>query len=166
MLDAPVLPNGHHISFNGGNNGSISSNVSGGTSPYNYAWSTGANTATLSDLEAGDYAVSVSDANGCTGSSSITLSEPLPVDLPTVITPNNDGFNDVLVIQGIEAFPNNELSVFNRWGGLVFNQNNYQNTWAGESNNGGQLPKGTYFVILELNNGDPALTGYLEIRGI
>jgi gliding motility-associated-like protein len=53
--------------------GSISANVSGGTSPYTYSWSSGQSTAALSGLSAGSYTLAVSDANGCQVSQTGTL---------------------------------------------------------------------------------------------
>ena len=45
--------------------GSIISNISGGTAPYRYSWSNGANTADLLNIPAGNYSLMVTDANGC-----------------------------------------------------------------------------------------------------
>ncbi|MCE2846925.1 MAG: gliding motility-associated C-terminal domain-containing protein [Sphingobacteriales bacterium] len=62
---------------NGGNNGSIDLTVSGGTSPYSFAWSNAASTEDLSGLSAGSYSVIVTDVNGCTASSSVTVAQPV-----------------------------------------------------------------------------------------
>lgn len=58
---------------NGGNNGSASAVVSGGTSPYSYLWSTGATTPTINNLGAGTYSIVATDANGCSESASVTI---------------------------------------------------------------------------------------------
>lgn len=47
--------------------GSLTANPSGGTAPYNYLWNTGATTATINNLAVGNYTVTVTDVNGCTG---------------------------------------------------------------------------------------------------
>lgn len=49
----------------GATNGSITSTVSGGVSPYNYQWSNSANTSSISSVGAGNYTLTVTDANGC-----------------------------------------------------------------------------------------------------
>ncbi|MBX2918490.1 MAG: T9SS type A sorting domain-containing protein [Ferruginibacter sp.] len=67
---------GTNISCFGANNGSIVANVSGGTTPYTYAWSNGANTATISALAAGAYTVVVTDANGCIVNDGYYVTEP------------------------------------------------------------------------------------------
>ncbi|MEM8526183.1 MAG: HYR domain-containing protein [Bacteroidota bacterium] len=64
------------------------------------------------------------------------------------ITPNNDGKNDNLIISCVEGdvFPDNELIIFNEWGGEVFRANPYNNDWDGTFD-GKELPDGTYFYI-------------------
>ncbi len=59
---------------NNGNLGSISTNVSGGTGPFTYAWSNGSATSGISNLTAGTYSVTVTDANGCTDHCTKTIS--------------------------------------------------------------------------------------------
>ena len=58
----------------GGINGTVTVSASGGTSPYSYAWSNGATTASVSNLAAGNYNVVVTDANGCKATASVTVS--------------------------------------------------------------------------------------------
>lgn len=58
------------------NNGAVSTTVSGGTAPYSYAWSNGATTANLTNLGPGTYTVTVTSTDGCTGTSTVTLTEP------------------------------------------------------------------------------------------
>ena len=76
--------------------------------------------------------------------------------------------NDYFVITGIEAYSNNSLSIFNRWGNIVFQQDGYNNDWNAASNNGfskGDLSDGTYFYILKLNNSsDKSYSGFIDIR--
>ncbi|RYF24934.1 MAG: DUF11 domain-containing protein [Flavobacteriales bacterium] len=68
--------------------------------------------------------------------------------MPNVITPDGDGKNDVLKIPGIKAYPENTLSVFNRWGNEVWHSNGvYQENWSGEG-----LNEGTYYYKLSLKD--------------
>ncbi len=77
-------------------------------------------------------------------------------------SPNGDGMNDFFVIQGIQAFPNNKLMIFNRWGNRVFEAVNYQNDWDGKWD-GNDLPDGTYFYLLEFGNGETQ-KGFVQLN--
>jgi large repetitive protein len=88
--------------------------------------------------------------------------------IPEVFTPNYDGVNDYFVINGIFAYLENNLKIFNRWGNLVYEADYYQNDWFGTSEigfelNSGELPDGTYFYILDLGNGEDPKTGYIYL---
>jgi len=80
----------------------------------------------------------------------------------TGFSPNGDGVNDYFKIEGIAQFPNNEISIFNRWGTKVFNQRGYKNAWDGTWNNK-ILPDGTYFYILKDGEGKK-YSGYVQIN--
>lgn len=64
------------INCNGGNNGSATVMVTGGTTPYTYNWSTGATQSVISNLFAGIYTVTVSDNKGCTTTNSTAITQP------------------------------------------------------------------------------------------
>ena len=68
-----------------------------------------------------------------------------PLEIPNVITPNGDEFNDKFVIRGLELYERVHLTVMNRWGNEVYKNNAYDNDWTGRG-----LNEGTYFYILEL----------------
>ncbi len=73
---------------------------------------------------------------------------------PTVITPNFDGKNDLFVIEYLELiYPNCHVTIFNRWGSVVYESIGYSNPWDGTFNNE-PLPMGTYFYRLELNDAE------------
>ena len=159
-----VYDGGHNVSSYGGSNGSIDIEVSGGDPPYNIQWNNGATGSSLNGLAAGSYVVTVTDGNGCSTVRTIILTEPQDLDMPTGYTPNGDGSNDLFVVHGLEAYPNNTFTVLNRWGNVVYDRFNYSNDWAGENSTGDQLPNGTYFVILTINQGARTLQGYVDLR--
>jgi gliding motility-associated-like protein len=91
--------------------------------------------------------------------------------MPSGFSPDGDGVNDLLVIQGIEQFPNNEVQIFNRWGNLVYKKTSYTNSeaWNAASNTGfllpgNKVPDGTYYYVVKLTPNDKPLTGYLTIK--
>lgn len=85
------------------------------------------------------------------------------------ISPNGDGLNDFLELPGIEDIGANTLSIFNRWGKLVFKKENYDNSFNGIANvsmvvnKDSQLPIGTYFYILEMHDLGSQHQGYIYI---
>ncbi|MBL7719539.1 MAG: gliding motility-associated C-terminal domain-containing protein [Flavipsychrobacter sp.] len=89
------LTSSANVSCYGQNNGSASVSVSGGTQPYVYNWSNGATTASVSGLAPGVYSLTVTDANGCAGSLSVTITGPtlLNASVNSVTYPSCNGLN-------------------------------------------------------------------------
>lgn len=79
LLTASV--NTTDASCGGAADGTASVSVNGGTSPYSYLWSTSDTTASIANLTAGNYSVTVTDANGCTEVASGNVGEPTPLNL-------------------------------------------------------------------------------------
>lgn len=73
--------NGTNTSCNAGNNGSATVNAEGGTAPYSYLWSNNETTQSISNLTAGIYTVTVTDANGCTTQSNYEVTQPEQVSV-------------------------------------------------------------------------------------
>jgi gliding motility-associated-like protein len=138
----------------GSSDGRIALNISGGTAPYTYFWQNDAGQgASLSNLTKGLYAVTVSDANDCKLYLEFNIASLCDaLTFYDVFSPNGDGQNDRWVIEGIENFPNSRLSIFDRWGQLVFETTAYANNWEGTRNDGSPLPLGAYFFMLRLGD--------------
>ena len=66
--------------------------------------------------------------------------------------------NDLFQISCIDLAPNN-LTIYDRWGRIVYTEQNYNNTWNGVNNNGDELPENGYMWVLEVNylSGTPRL---------
>ncbi len=85
------------------------------------------------------------------------------------MTPNGDGSNDMLELEGIENSPNNKLEIFDRYGVLVYSKANYQNDFNGSSNReavvrkGSGLASGIYFYIFTMHDLREKHQGYLYI---
>jgi gliding motility-associated-like protein len=73
-----ISASGFNINCPGGSDGSITTTVTGGTPAYNYSWSTISNASSISNLAAGSYAITITDARNCTASTIIVLQEPAP----------------------------------------------------------------------------------------
>ncbi|QHS62842.1 gliding motility-associated C-terminal domain-containing protein [Chitinophaga agri] len=91
------------------------------------------------------------------------------------MSPNNDGLgNETLMIENIDKYPDNEVTIFNRWGGTVFttkNYNNQTNNFNGKGNAGGakgqDVPDGSYFFIVhtkDANGNKQRYTGFIVIK--
>ncbi len=88
----------------GGNSGSISVTVSGGTNPYNYLWSNNSTNQNLTNVGAGSDTLTVTDTNNCTALSTYNISNPPPsmviIDT-TLISANNTGIINITVSGGL-----------------------------------------------------------------
>ncbi|MEM9821453.1 MAG: SdrD B-like domain-containing protein, partial [Bacteroidota bacterium] len=84
------------------------------------------------------------------------------INVMTGFSPNRDGKNDFFVIEGLQAYPNNVLNIYSRWGNLVYRKEGYLNDWDAtwESTD---LPDGTYFYVLSDGEGG-VYSGYVQIH--
>lgn len=114
----------------------------------------------------------IADANNAalrdTAEVIISVNE-LEVKVPGGFSPDKDGVNDAFTIPGIEKYPNNKLTIVNRWGEVVYFKEKYNNEWTGEPNKGfvmddGIVPAGTYFYILETGTGSKPISGTIYIN--
>jgi gliding motility-associated-like protein len=107
------------------------------------------------------YALEVFNGEGCWGKDTVAVfivrDAECVIHIYNGITPNGDGNNDTWFIDGIQSFPDNKISIFNRWGTKVWEGINYDNTkvvWKGTNQSGQPLPDGTYYYIVELYDTD------------
>lgn len=143
--------------------GDVLIQVTGAALPITYVWSgnfghTG-NGERAEELCSGEFVeFFITDANGCTAYA--TDSVPYPEDgcfrVSPVITPGQqDGKNDYVVITCIETALENRMEIYNRWGQLVFesddytnNENDREHNWNGFNNSGEVLAEGVYYYVL------------------
>jgi|GEM_PF-1185372 len=105
------------------------------------------------------------DAANNTASATVTVTSRSSDEcgfLFNMISPDGDGTNDTLYINCIEEYPDNTLQIYDRYGNEVFTANGYDNSWMGTGKNG-DLPKGTYFYILDLGDGTEVRKGWIQI---
>ncbi|WP_420572495.1 gliding motility-associated C-terminal domain-containing protein [Kordia sp.] len=101
--------------------------------------------------------VTAENTEGCiTAISFDVIVEDCEIYIPNGFSPNDDGKNDVFNILNLEAHPNHEIHIYNRYGTLIFVGNRITSHWNGIANRGTprnkKLPTGTYFYILYLND--------------
>ncbi|MEJ7558812.1 MAG: gliding motility-associated C-terminal domain-containing protein [Pedobacter sp.] len=84
------------------------------------------------------------------------------IEAPTAFTPNGDGINDKWVIKNIEKFPKLTLTLFNRYGTVVFTANNYATAFDG-TKGGELLPSGTYYYVIKLGANCQEISGSLSL---
>ena len=129
---------------------------------------------TINDIRAGEvenqaFAIGFTtlneEATATSDFESVLLTRPTVVPLNSceleiydAITPNGDGINDFLFIEGVSCFPENNLQIFNRWGVKVFSAENYDNqtnVFEGVSNGRAtiaanqSLPDGVYYYVFQ-----------------
>jgi len=101
---------------------------------------------------------------GCDTSMVTICIDCVDIVIFTAVSANGDGINDEFYIANIEEYPNNKLQIFNRWGNKVYETKGYKNQWKGTWNGNKDLPDGTYYYLLELNDeGSRVFQGYLEL---
>ncbi|MFC6095013.1 gliding motility-associated C-terminal domain-containing protein, partial [Flavobacterium qiangtangense] len=76
------------------------------------------------------------------------------------ISPNGDGKNDNFDLSGLQV---RKISIFNRYGKIVYEFSNYTNQWYGQTDKGDALPDGTYFYAFEREGGE-SKTGWIYIN--
>lgn len=157
-----------------------------GDPPFTYVW-TGLDGETTSPYALDDpsilqptasphittlYELCVTDVWGCRGYNYVTIEiDPnTPLDPPNAFTPSplSPGQNDTWELPFVDDFfPDNTVDIYNRWGQLVWNTTNYNNAsnvWDGTSNNGGELPGGTYFYVITLSHVDSHHPGGIGVN--
>lgn len=141
-----------------------------------YQWqingiNTGTNSATFTSktLKTNDHVTCTITVNdGCT---LITVTSmpvsvnilPAPtLNIPNTFTPNADGINDYWNITALIYYPNCLVSVYNRYGSLVYQSKGYSKAWDG-SLNGNLLSIGTYYYVIDLDSNSKKISGGVTI---
>ncbi|HMO63442.1 MAG TPA: gliding motility-associated C-terminal domain-containing protein [Ferruginibacter sp.] len=149
-----------------GSSTTLNASASQGT----YSWSPSAGLSATSVLnpvaspaQTVTYTLTV-NSNGCTASDDVLVTvQGDCLDIAKAFTPNNDGFNDVWIVTRCPV--NVKVDVYNRWGGLIFHADNYDNKWNG-TRNGSPVPDGTYYYVIRVPNnsgGMRTVTGNVTI---
>ncbi|HYC86744.1 MAG TPA: HYR domain-containing protein [Chryseosolibacter sp.] len=107
------------------------------------------------------------DVATCTFNVNVSY-EDFVFDIGKVVTPDGDGTNDLWELGNIEKFQNNKVTIFDRWGTVVYSAAGYNNdniAWHGAYNNGVLVPTGTYFYVITVHFRSQTIEkrGFIEI---
>lgn len=156
-------------------NGVVFLAATGGINPYTFVWKLNPIVGdTAFKVYNGNQVFYVVDANFCFDSIEVNMQASNPdkcgLIVPSGFTPNNDGMNDLFYIKGLSEYPENELTIFNRWGETVFQATNYKNDWNGKPMNKTLLsgtdelvPNDTYYFVLYTKANNKTTSGYVYI---
>lgn len=168
MLPSPISDAGSDTAIYVGE--SITLNGSGGVTGI---WTPGS---TLSDSTSDNpvatpgsttnYVYSVINVAGCIGADTvlITVMDPIQFNIRNVITMNNDNVNDVWNITGVEFFPMTTVKVFNQYGKVLYENEDYKNDWNGNFK-GSKLPNGTYYYVVLKGGTEEEYKGTITLLG-
>lgn len=123
----------------------------------------------LTNLQLGSYILEfyVEDINGLSDSDevSIKVRDDLEAnDFPKVFTPNGDGMNDFWVVEDLEKVEDCSLTIYDKYGKVVYEANPYDNTWAGVSNSGVEQVSEAYFYVFKCPGAENFSGGVRIIR--
>ena len=139
----------------------LEASVNGGLGAVSITWGNGdtGENAFVSGLDDRVYLITGTDECPRSTSMSVSVNSGCGINVPNVITPNNDGHNDAWVIDGLYR-SKHTVTVFNRWGQVVFESSNYNNTWRASG-----VPDGTYFYEIISDRSKEPVIGTLTILG-
>jgi gliding motility-associated-like protein len=145
--------------------------LDGGTDGQFFNWSTGEISQQITVYQAGrqEIWVVVEDAFGCVNSDTMLIEECdiefYFRDMPTAITTNDDGVNDVWNIEKLSGYSQAVMEIFDQWGTLVWrSEPGYPEPWDGRNMNGKLVPVDSYHFVIEFHDGtsDP-LVGIVTV---
>lgn len=145
--------------------------ANGGGTTFTYTWFrdggelSGETSATLEVIEPGIYSVEVND-DGCVATDTIEISfyENENCVISQGISPNGDGLNDNFDLEFLNDRSGIvKIAIYNRLGLLIYEKENYTNEWIGQTDDGQELPVGTYFYIIQLETDEP-LSGWIYLN--
>jgi gliding motility-associated-like protein len=156
-----------HPSCIGNNDGAIELSVTGGIEPYAYVWDdVSTSLPYLTRLYEGTIEVSIIDGDGCSVNlGGITLID-VPEEclrIPDAFTPNGDDNNDTWELENLDNFPNAVVTVFSRWGQVVYSAKQGEESWDGTNSNGELVATGSFLYLVKLYNGSKPISGIVTV---
>jgi len=117
----------------------------------------------LTVSKAGDYQLTVEDGNGCKATAVFkVVAWCKDLVMPNAFSPNNDGFNDTWQVAGLEDDPKASITIYNRYGVIVFQTRGNAPVWDGKYR-GAAAPSGVYFYVIQSKGSLKPLKGSLTL---
>ncbi|HEY8690327.1 MAG TPA: gliding motility-associated C-terminal domain-containing protein [Chitinophagaceae bacterium] len=155
-----VIIDGQSVVLNGAANGT---DVSYTWTPIDYLTGPGTLTPTVSPPANQIYTLHVTSNKGCgTATDDVLVKVYKKLFVPNAFTPNNDGINDTWHIETLDAYPDAEVKVFNRYGQLVFDNHGINKPWDGKFK-GTLISPGAYVYTIDLKNNSQLIKGIVLI---
>ena len=153
VIPSPIVNAGNDTTISPGQS-VLLTGTSNVTNPT-YLWtpsSSPSSTTLVSPTITTPYTLQVTDNNnGCSASDEVVVSILSPIDecltIIHLFTPNKDGHNDLWKVYSGNCYEKVVVSVYNRWGGLVYHSDNYVNDWDG-TYKGNPVPDATYYYVI------------------
>jgi gliding motility-associated-like protein len=120
---------------------------------------------TATPITTSNYILTLTDLNSCVTSDTVKVNVIQPTFtgiISNLISPNGDGINDSWYVENINFYPNNEVSIYNINGNLIYHKKGYTNDWKG-TYNGMALPDGTYYYVLKIDDVNPIFKGFIDV---
>ncbi|MGZ4030270.1 MAG: PKD domain-containing protein [Bacteroidia bacterium] len=170
VVSATVVPN--TITLPVDSIGFIGTFSFGGTGPYTYSWAPGSNINIVNPfvsqvMGTGDtlkYVYTVYDQSGCSGSDTLWVYSSPCLDsakVPNIFSPNGDLKNDVYYVPYVCPHEDFTLTIFDRWGSLLFSSQSRNHGWDGKTNHGEDAPDGTYYYVIKVK--ETTYKGFLQL---
>ena len=127
----------------------------------------GQNTATLTVRPSvtTTYTVTVANATSCSDVKTITIEvaeDFAKVKPMNIMTPNGDGYNDKWIVENLDLYPSNKVTIVDAAGRIVYSKTSYDNSWDG-TYNGVPLKEGTYYYVIDFGPKYLKFKGYVTI---
>ena len=138
--------------------------ATGGVEPYSFEWWNGSTDNPINlGLMPGNFSVSVVDGNGCIEDTFFVVATMTSECVPNVFTPNSDGINDLWSLEDTFLYEDSKVSIYGRFGRLIFSSVGYHIPWDGTNRQGNDVPDGVYFYSIEIGHGFDPISGTVTI---
>ena len=108
------------------------------------------------------YQLTATDIVGCSSKSQVAIKILVDPMIPTAFTPNGDGLNDYWHIKSLNNYPNCEVTIFDRYGHIIYFSKGYNNPWDG-TKNGQPMSAGAYCFIIDTKKQPKIFKGFVVL---